>query len=350
MYKILQRESFKRLLPRFISGVLVLAVLLGVCGGGLIRLASGPKPLEGLDFSDPAGRYVSLDASEVIVAFASLSSKSDSGSTTLKTYYLLPAGDGQYIAVLDRKDRNSAVLDKAMEQSREYYLDDLTTLTPVGEIHGTITALDDDMTDYMTDCIDNYQLPGYEEGRDSANLILPYQLELNHVGFLGEKTVIFLGITALAVLALLLIQLAVLLAGCYQRRVRALIGDAQVDLETMTQIERVRVGEYIFYNHGPGSRVLKTSELVWGYAMPEPMVVSKYRWPVALFDIKQNMTRINFMEQKHCEELLNVITAQGNPFVKGYTSEYAQKFQNDFSAFLVEAGYEANVEQNREAE
>lgn len=350
MYKILRRESLKRLLPRIIGGVLVLAILLGLCGGGLIHMAVGPEPMASVDFSDPIGSYVSLDASEVIVAFASLTSKSDSGSTTLKTYYLLPAGENHYIAVLDRKERNSDMMDKAMEQSREYYLGDLTTLTPIGEIHGTISALDDDMLDFMTDCIDNYELPGYEEGRDSSNLILPYQLELNQAGFLGEKMVMILGIAALVVLVLLIIQLAVVFAGCYQRRVRALIETEPEDFETMTQIERVRVGEYILYNQGPGSRALKTSELIWGYAMPEPMVVSKYRWPVALFDTEQNMTRINFMDQKHCEDFLNAIAAQGNPFVTGYTSEYAEKFQNNFTAFKVEAGYTPEANLNQEAE
>lgn len=345
MYKILRKESFRRLLARILAGVLVLAGLLGLCGGGLIRLAAGPELLDSVDISDPTGKYVSFDASQVIVAFANLSSKSDSGSKTLKTYYLLPVGDEQYIAVLDRKENNSASLDKAMEQSREYYLGDLTVLTPIGELCGTVKALEDGMLDYMTDCIDNYQLPGYEEGRDSARLILPYQVELNRVGLLGERTALILGGISLAVLILLVVQMAVLLAGCYQKRVRALMGEEPEDISAMTQIERVRIGEYILYNKGPGSRALKTSEVIWGYALPEPMVVSKYRWPVALYDLEQHMTRINFMEQKHCEEFLKAIAAQGHPFVKGYTSELSEKFQQDFGAFQAMAGRTIEPEQ-----
>ena len=345
MYKILRKESFKRLLPRILACVLVLVILLGLCGGGLVRLAAGPKLLDAVDISDPAGKYVSFDASQVIVAFASLSSKSEGSSKTLKTYYLLPVGDEQYIAVLDRKEKNSASLDKAMEQSREYYLGDLTDLTPIGELSGTVKVLEDGMMEYMTDCIDKYQLPGFEEGRDSAHLILPYQVELNRVGLLGEQTVVILGILSLVVLILLIVQLAVLLAGCYQTRVRALMGEETEDISAMTQIERVRVGEFILYNKGPGSRALKTSDVIWGYAMPEPMVVSKYRWPVALYDLEQHMTRINFMEQKNCEEFLKAIAAQGNPFVKGYTSEYAEKFQQDFGAFQEMAGRTIEPEQ-----
>lgn len=345
MYKILRRESLKRLLPRIIGCVLVIVILLGICASGLLRLAMGPKPLADMNPDDPAGSYVSLDASEVIVAFASLSSKSDSGTKTLKTYYLLPAGDGRYMAVLDRKEQNGDVLEKAMEQSREYYLGDLTTLTPLGQIHGIVTKLDDNMQNFMTDCIDNYQLPGYEEGRDSANLIFPYQVELNHVSFLSETVAQILGVAVLMLMVLLLIQLAVLIFGCYQRRVRKVIGEEPENIFAMAQIERVRVGTYILYNKGPGSRAIKTADVIWGYAMPEPMVVSKYRWPVALYDNDQHMIRLNFMEQKHCEEFLDVIAAKGHPFVKGYTSDYAEKFQNDFAAFQAEAARKVDAEQ-----
>ena len=61
--------------------------------------------------------------------------------------------------------------------------------------------------------------------------------------------------------------------------------------------------------------------------MPEPMVVSKYRWPVAVYDMEQNMTQLQFMDQKHCQDFLDAVEAQGHPFVKGYTSELSEKFR-----------------------
>ena len=75
------------------------------------------------------------------------------------------------------------------------------------------------------------------------------------------------------------------------------------------------------------------------------MVVSKYRWPVALYDMEQNMTRIAFMEQTHCEEFLSAIAVKGHPFVQGYTTEYAEKFQNDFEAFLADAAHKEHLEE-----
>lgn len=335
MYKILRKESFKRLLPRIIACALVLVVLLGLCGSGLLRLLAGPKPL---DAYVKTGDYVSFDASEVIVAFASLSSKSDSGSETLKTYYLLTIPD-VYLAVVDRKEQNSAMLEKAMEQSHEYYLGDLDTLTEIGTLRGTVKPLEDGMADYMADCLDKYELPDYD--------ISLWQIELNSVGLFSETWVKILGAAAAVVFLLLVAQLVVIFSGCYQRHVRNMLGDSVSD-ETFSQaaqIERMRVGEYIWYSKGPGSRALKTSEIIWGYAMPEPMVVSKYRWPVALYTVDQTMLRINFMEQKSCERFLANIAAQGHPFVQGYTTEYAEKFQNNFEAFLADAAHTTDREQ-----
>ena len=164
MKRALRKESITHLLPRIILCGLLAVILFGLSGKGLISMVTGPMYLsDSLD----EGSYVSFDASDVIVAFANLTAKSDSGTKTLKTYYLLPAGDNTYLAVMDRKEHHSDVLDKAMDQSHEYYLGDLETLTQLGPLQGTITALDDDMTSYMVDCIEKYTLPGYEEGGDT---------------------------------------------------------------------------------------------------------------------------------------------------------------------------------------
>ena len=151
MKRALRKESIHHLLPRIIICGLLAVILFGLSGKGLISMMVGPKNLA--DSTPKKGEYVSFDASEVIVAFANLTAKSDSGTDTLKTYYLLPAGDNTYLAVMDRKEHHSDVLDKAMDQSHEYYLGDLETLTQLGPLQGTITALDDDMPGYMTDCI-----------------------------------------------------------------------------------------------------------------------------------------------------------------------------------------------------
>lgn len=337
MYKTLKRESLKYVLPRIVVCALAAAILLAVCAGGLVHLMVGPVDLKQVDTNQLDGEYVSFDASEVIVAFANLTAKGDSGSKTIKTYYLLPVGDGSYMAVMDRKEHNANILDRAMEQSHEYYLGDLETLTKLGTLSGTVKPLEDDMVSYMTDCIDNYALPGYEEGRDSARLIVSYQVNLGYVGFLTTTWIAVLGAMAGVAVLLLVVQLVVLFGGVYQKSLRALIGDRETGFDVAVKVERIRVADYIWYTKGPGSRAIATEDVVWGYAMPEPMVVSKYRWPVALYTKDQKLVRLTFMEQKNCQVFLDVVAAQGKPFIQGYTSEYSQMFQQDMERFMREA-------------
>lgn len=337
MKKTLRRESLRCVLPRIVLCGLLALILLGVSGGGLLKLMSGATPLSELSREELEGQYVSFDASQVIVAFANLtSSNSDGDSKTLKTYYLLPFGDS-YMAVMVRGEDYEGLMERAMEQSHEYYLGDLDTLTGLGTIRGTVGPLEEDMSGYMTDCIDNYQLPGYLEGEDSSALLVPYQVKLDYVGPMKKPLTLALGLAGASLLLLALLQLAVVMAGCYQKKALAVTGEAEEDFQSAEKIERVRVGRYLWYTKGPGSRAVPVESLVWGYALPEPLVVSKYRWPVALYNRERQLLQVCFMEQSHCQDFLKAVAAQGHPFLSGYTSDLSWKFQEDFEGFLREA-------------
>ena len=338
MYKELRRQSLRAVAPRLIVCALLAIALLVLCGGGLLKLIFGPKDIDSLDPERLAGKYVSFDASRVIVSFANLTVTDGEGKTsTRETYYLLPVGEEQYIAVMDKRERNSGLLSRAMDQSHEYYLGDLTTLRPLGLVSGSATALEEDMLKYMADCIDNYALPGYEEGQSSRRLLIPVLVTLDRVGLLSKTWTLVLGGLALLFLVLFVLQLALVLSGFYQRQVKALVGDDEASYVEARQIERIRVGKYIWYSKGASSRAIVTADQVWGYALPEPMVVSKYRWPVALYDKEQAMTRLQFMDRNCCEDLLTAVAEMGHPFLRGYTSQLAEKFQNDFPGFLADA-------------
>lgn len=339
--KVLRKQTLKKLCPMMIiAGILALAFLAVSCQG-MLSLISGPQPLSPGNVEEE-GSYVSFDASQVIVAFASLSVSSDSGSQVLETYYLLPAGDGTYLAVMDPKETNDNVLNRAMEQSHEYYLGDLENLTRLGDLSGTLVPLEDDMESYMVDCITNYSLPGYDA--DSVlSLIRPVQVNLNKVGFLSVTQAVVLFGIGLGFLAVLLLILIPALAGAYQKKATAVVlgectvQEAEDAFKQAKNIERVYVDKFIWFPKGAATRVLKTSDLVWGYPMPEPLVVSKYRWPVALYDQEQNCTQICFMDSKNRQVFLDAIKAQGHPFVDTYTSALSQKFKNDPEGFVKDA-------------
>ena len=270
MKRALRKESIAHLLPRIILCGLLAVILFGLSGKGLISMVVGPKDLA--DSTPKKGEYVSFDASDVIVAFANLTAKSDSGTETLKTYYLLPAGDNTYLAVMDRKEHHSDVMDKAMDQSHEYYLGDLETLTQLGTVTGTVTGLDDDMTSYMVDCIEKYTLPGYEEGGDTSALILPLQIDLDRVGLFSKTVTLILGGAGLVFLILMLVFLIPALTGHYQKKAMAEVlkdhtpEEAEELFSSAHSLERVKVGEYLFYQKGATTHAVKVADLDIGQA------------------------------------------------------------------------------------
>lgn len=346
MKNALRKESISHLLPRIILCGLMAVVLFGLSGKGLISMMLGPKSLA--DAAPEKGEYVSFDASEVIVAFANLTAKSDSGTDTLKTYYLLPDGNGSYLAVMDKKEHHGDVMDKAMDQSHEYYLGDLETLTKLGTIQGTVTALDDDMTSYMVDCIEKYNLPGYEEGGDTSALILPLQIDLDRVGLFSRTITLILGGAGLVFLLAMLVLLIPALTGHYQKKAMAAVladhtlEEAEALFTAAASLERVRVGEYLWYQKGATTHAVKVADLIWGYPMPEPLVISKYRWVVALYDREQHMIQVCFQNQADGQKLLDAIATQGYPFISGYTSDLSQKFQQNFKGFVRDAEKASN--------
>lgn len=328
MNRVLRKKSLQALMP-FLILTAVLAIALLLCSGGsVIKLFRGDSTV---NETLRKGQYVSTDASNVIVAFATLSETTDQGKENLKTYYLLPCGD-KYIAVMDSKDRNAELLNKAMEQSKAFYLDkSIDSLRSLGLIFGTVADLEEDMQPFMTDCIANYDLPG-SDASDLSSLILPYQVNLDRVGFLPVLWVWILfgaGVVCLAVFLALLIPVY---RGKYQKEVLA-VENAEEFFDKAKTIERIQVGQYIFYQQGATTKVIETAQLVWGYALPEPLVVSKYRWPVALYNRDQEFIQICFMDKKNCSVFLDEIAAQGGAFVSGYSTELAGRFKNDFDSF-----------------
>lgn len=343
MMKKLKKQSLRTFLPWIITCAVAAIAFFAVSLGGVFQVISGAKPLNQLDVAASEGAYVSVEASDVIVAFANLTSQSDSGKITLKTFYLYKTAEDRYIGIMDSKERNANVLERAMDQSHAYYMDkSIDTLTKLGSINGTVKPLEEGMESYMTDCITNYGLPGCDSDNVGA-LILPYEVELDHVGFLSATLTFVLFGVGLVFLIVMLALLIPVLAGAYQKKaisqVAGDLGNAAVEpeYESAGQIESVRVGKYIWYQKGASTKVLKTANQIWGYVQPEPLVVSKYRWPVALYDMEQNLNQVRFMDKKQAEKFLDAIASQGHPFVKGYTTAYNQQFKTDLDEFLKEA-------------
>ena len=338
MNKTLRKATLQYMLPWIIISAVLAVGFLAVAMTGLLKMAAGADAVSSESLEN--GNYVSFDASEVIVAFANLTQSDSEGNNTvtLKTYYLLPDGNGKYLAVMDRKEANAEVLDKAMEQSYSYYMEDLETLTKLGTLSGTVGTLESDMEGYMTDVISEYALPG-SDGDNLSSLILPYQINIGRVGFLTSSLAVILGCIGGGFLVIFLLLLIPVMTGAYQKKALARV-TAEHTKEEAEQIfadaqvfERVHVSEYIWYPAKAFTKCIRTEDLIWGYIMPEPLVVSRYRWPVALFDREKKQTTICFADKKQAEKFLDAVAAQGYPFVSGYSTTLNERFKGSVEDF-----------------
>ncbi len=349
MEKILRRTSLKKLLPQIIVCILLAIVLLAVTGLGAILLLIGPTDLTSLDLSDASGRYVSVDASQALAGFATYSN----GSDVSKEYFVLDIGNGQYMAISAKSDTMD-LLEAAGDQAEDFYVNAaIDTINPMGTVSGTIVDLPEELRDYFDDAIASIAafVPELEGVEDLSSVTVYSCLEVGRVGLLPVSAVIVLTIIALVLLVLGLLQLVLALGGFYQRESRAILAqylhtdtdraDAEKDFSDAQCIEHVRVGHvYTWYQAGAKTMVLANSQIVWAYCQIEPLVVSKYRWPMCIWMRDGVRLEPHLQEQRSVQKILDTLASNGFHILTGYDADRLRLCTQNFPAFLAAADQE----------
>lgn len=332
MTDYLKKASKKRMMPKVIALFAAALLLLAVTKFGIFSLLLGPTTAGETPAEDLMGKYVSFDACDSIAAYASLGS---SGSNKLQ-YYVLTWGD-KYISISATEEYYN-ILDAASEQSQEYYIGDLTELSPMGELKGTVVKLDDELKDFMISGITGIGIPGADTEEEAGAHVVGYTIKLGYVGWLPQTWCLILTALALICIAGAVTLLVLMNSGYYYKNVTAVVGNdkaADADFEASTRHEQICVGKkYIWYFKGAKSYAVPTSSVVWGYCEANPMVVSKYKWPMALYTQDKSYHCINIATKEEVNRILGEIAAHKYPFVEGYTSAKNKMFQNDFQAFF----------------
>ena len=332
MTDYLKKVSKKRMMPKIIALFAAALLLLIATKFGIFSLILGPTTAGETAAEDLMGKYVSFDASDSIAAYASLGS---SGSSKMQ-YYVLTWGD-KYISISATSEHYN-LLEAASEQSQEYYLGDLTELSPLGELKGTVVKLEDDLKDFMISGITGIGIPGADTAEEAEAHVVPYTIKLGYVGWLPQTWCLVFTALALLCIAGAVALLVLLNTGFYHKNALAVVGgdkNAEADFETSTLHDQIRVGKrYIWYFKGPKSYALPTSSVVWGYCEANPMVVSKYQWPMALYTQDKNYHCVHIATKDEINQILSEIAAHKYPFVEGYTSAKNKMFQSDFQAFF----------------
>ncbi len=334
MTDYLKKVSLKRILPTVIVLFAAAVLLLLATRFGIFSLILGPTTADETPAEDLLGKYVSFDASQSIAAYASLGNSET--STNKLQYYVLTWGD-KYISISASSDHYN-VLDAASDQSQEYYLGDLTELSSLGQLRGTVVKLDDDLKDYLISGITGIGIPGADTAEEAQEHVVGVTVKLGYVGWLPQSWCIIFTALALALILVAALLLILIKTGYYSRAVsRVIDGDraAEEDFAAASVHEQVIVGKkYIWYFKGPRSFAVPTASVVWGYCEANPLVVSRYKWPLALFTQDRSYHCVHVATKIEINQILSEIAACKHPFVEGYSPAINKMFQNDYQAFF----------------
>ncbi len=337
MYQSMRRHSLAAVLPRLLLALVLAVVLLAFTAGSAFRLMAGPDPLNVLGTQAAAGDYVSVDMSQIVTGYASLTNEKSDGSTnTIKTFYILKIGEGTYLS-LCADGRYDKSLERATDQAYDYYRNNSGILNEMGLISGQLTAMDDESLEMLTSWITQSKLEGFETEGAYTGTILPLEMQLNRIGSLSVTWTWILFALGLACLIWFVVELSLALSGFYFRQVRQALGNdanAIAEWQSAEAFGNARVGkDYIWYTRGPKSFVFPFNEVVWVYKQFDPRVLGRYKWPVSIFTSSRDYHELCVQEDRQREQLIQILRAHGGKFVAGYSQDNYDQFCNDFQAF-----------------
>lgn len=325
MFQTIKKRTLKRMLPKIITAFALAVILLAASGLGAFRLILGPADLDSVSADQLMGKYVTFDASQSIAAYASY------GDDKSLQYYVLTYGD-KYISITADSSYYD-LLDAASDQSQEYYQGDLTELHSLGMVSGTVSALEDDLRDYMISGITGIGLPGAED-EDAANAsVLSYNIHLGKVGWMSSKAAVVFTILALISALVGVVLIVLVKVGFYHKQADKTIGKdadaAEKDFEEAIHHHQIVVGKkYVWFFNGPKCGAIPTKEVVWAYCEANPNVVSKYKWPMAMYLRDKSYYKVDIETKDEINQIISEIAAVAPTMVTGYSSQKNKAFKN----------------------
>lgn len=325
MYRTLKKMSFRAILPAFIALLVFAAAALAITAPCLVSLMSERS---GLDEGASSGDMVRFDSMMVVAAFATVS---NANGKTVQTYYMLDLGNGKFMAMKAAPEYDS-LLDKALTQSESYYhTHAIDMLSPMGEISGSVMAMDSETRSFL------------EQGLASAELegdIFPYTVMLGYIGYLSHTRFIVLLCVGIALL-LAAAALAVLcFSGFYHRYAREFVEsrysqeEAEADFEKAAVLDNVCLGDrLLWYQTGARIYCAAVDSLLWGFERIDARMTGSRRYSLYLYDSSGVCHDIHTKTAQERRPLADAIAAKGHPFIFGYSQERAGLFARDRAAF-----------------
>jgi len=334
MYKTLKRQSLKKVLPRCVAALVLAAVLLAVTGFGVFTLLAGARDLDQIPVDQLEGSLVRFDVSRVISAFASAG-----GSTPSEQYYILDLGDGRYLSVTAGRGA-LALLDRAADQSEAYYMNGSGILNPLGVYSGQVTAMDEELYDYLTSWLDQVGVLELAGGSAEASA-LPLTVNFQKLGGMSFTLIRVLSLIALALILYAAAELILVLSGVYCAAVKKAVtagGDDGAELEAdfaaAPVFGHIRVGRrYVWYCKGARARAIPTTQIIWAFNQLDSRLMGRYPHILSVYLTDRSSVELGTHSPEERDQICRVIAGYGSPFLAGYSQQRAQLFAHDFPQF-----------------
>lgn len=338
MLEELKKQSLKRVLP----GVIILAILAGIClavgGPGILNMAKGPVPLYEYYGDELVGRYVAADVYVVYDWYAETTSRREGSrlETTKSRDFIIDANDLEYIAL----EVPAADLDRVEEQmydSWDYMDGVLDDLTAYYHIEGTVERMDSETlrlyTEYLAD-----------ENGNLSDSFLPYIIKQGKVGGADKGFCIFMSVVGLLLLLWMALLLVKALTGGYQKSIKRHAA-AQGDLPLLDEfyiasepLNGVRSdGRWVLFNDGAKSILLDAPEVLWGYVNRTTHRTNGIKtgttWSVQLRTRDRKAYAIGAKTEEQARETLQLLASSMPHLVTGYSDALNRLFNQDPGRF-----------------
>ena len=339
--KRLRKESLRKVLGQAVLFLVLAAALFFIFDCASVFKTLSPKTLADLTPETMEGAYVEDDVYYFYTPYIEEEEYRDNVPTgkTTGMQYVIDFDETYYMGLFAHESALDEA-EKMMEASDAYYNGVLIAdAMPVMHVKGSIKAMDEEERGYY------YEAAG--ENTDAVDVMLPYYIDVDRVSGYSVTTLwIMLAVSALLLVAAVY-PLVKALTGGYQKKLRQKLaqwGDPTMMAEKLEQfcdstepVCGVRMGrEFVFFQSGGASVVLRPTDLVWAYQIVTQRRVNFIPVGKTYAAVLRTADGLQYnlpMKKDQVQTLLAAIEAALPGVVLGYDKELEKLYRKDRAAF-----------------
>ena len=359
MRKRVRMSYMKLVLPLFVVGLLLCALLLALSGFGIRYAFASPVPLDQLQETGLEGAYASAPITELEGTFARYGLPSEEGDTDVdiaQRFCVLPFGEDKYIGVRISDDAQLETVATYFAALEELGRDQVDSQN-LGVLTGTINPMPDELYDFFCQWGEQVVLeddaennPFYiaqddepltdEQVEQLHTHMLPLLLDVGYFGSHPAGTVYIL--TAVAAL-FLLASLALLIAalcGCFDRSVRVLLrreGAARLAQDYAAGQDfgsHLRIcPDFCWHFKRVGTEVFATKDIVWAYPRRRRLEGGRVVWLLVMKTVEKQEYSVLLGVGNAVEAAIETLESLCPVLSVGFDADKQKLYDRDLAGF-----------------